>query len=113
MTQYVLNVMQPEGTPPPPEVLDEIMKNLANLNAEMKAAGVWVFTAGLAAPSSATVLRAKDDEVLITDGPYLEGKEYVGGFTIIEAADLDAALDWGRKLAVITRLPIEVRPVFG
>ncbi len=110
MTQYLMSVMQPEGTPPPTDVLDKIMSDLATLNDEMKAAGAWVFTGGLAAPSSATVLRAKGDDVLMTDGPYAEGKEYLGGFTVIEAPDLDAALAWGSRLAVITTLPIEVRP---
>ncbi|NLG76833.1 MAG: hypothetical protein GX535_11380, partial [Xanthomonadaceae bacterium] len=73
-------------------------------------AGAFVFTGGLHPPSTATVLRAKNDEVLITDGPYVEGKEHLGGFYVIRAADLDAALEWGRKLARASTLPIEVRP---
>ncbi len=111
MTQYLLSVMQPfaEGTPPP-DNLDEIMADLDVLNAEMKAAGAWVFAGGLHGPSTATVLRAQGDEVVMTDGPFAEGKEHLGGFTIVEASDLDAALDWGRKLARATTLPIEVRP---
>jgi hypothetical protein len=111
MTKYLLSVMQPfaEGTPPP-DNLDEIMADLDVLNAEMKAAGAWVFAGGLHGPSTATVLRAQGDEVVVTDGPFAEGKEHLGGFTIVEAPDLDAALDWGRKLARATTLPIEVRP---
>ena len=111
MTQYLLSVMQPfaEGTPPPAN-LDEIMANLDALNAEMKAAGAWVFAGGLHGPSTATVLRATGDDVLMTDGPYAEGKEHLGGFTIVDAPDLDAALEWGRRLAQATTLPIEVRP---
>ena len=65
---------------------------------------------GLCAPTTATVLRARGGDVLVTDGPYTEGKEHLGGFTIVEAPDLDAALDWGRKLTRATTLPIEVGP---
>jgi hypothetical protein len=112
MKQYLLTIYQPDGDPPPPEVLDPIMRDINAVNQQMKAAGVWVFAGGLHPPSTATVLRAKDTDVLVTDGPYLEGKEHVGGFTIITAPDLDAALDWGRKLAEAIRLlPIEVRPL--
>jgi hypothetical protein len=86
------------------------MRDVDALIQETKDAGAWVFNGGLHAPSTATVLRLKDGDVLMTDGPYLEGKEYIGGFTIIQAPDLDAALDWGRKLARVITLPIEVRP---
>jgi hypothetical protein len=112
--QYLLSIYQPDGDPPPPEVLEPIMRELDILNTEMKAAGAWVFGAGLHPPSTATVLHATGDEVLMTDGPYLEGKEHIGGFTIINAADLDVALEWGRKLArVLKPLTIEVRPFQG
>jgi hypothetical protein len=112
MKQYLLSVYQPDGDPPPPEVLEPIMRNLDALNREMKAAGVWVFSAGLHPASTATVVRVKDGDVLMTDGPYTEGKEHLGGFTVIRAPDLDAALDWGRRLAqAIGLLPIEVRPL--
>jgi len=81
------------------------------LRDDMKRAGAWVFSGGLHDVSTATVVRVNDGEPLITDGPYAEGKEHLGGFTIIKAADLDGALDWGRKLAtVLTPLAIEVRP---
>lgn len=111
MSQYLLSIYQPDGPPPPPEVLEPIMRDVAALNQEMKDAGVWVFAAGLHEPSTATVLRAKDDDVLMTDGPYVEGKEHLGGFNIIEVPDLDAALEWGRKLArLLAPLAIEVRP---
>lgn len=112
MKQYLLTVYQPPGgTPPSPEVLREVERNLDALNAEMKAAGAWVFNGALNAPGTATVLRLRDGDVLMTDGPYAEGKEYVGGFTIVKAPDLDAALEWGRKLTqAIGLLPIEVRP---
>ena len=71
---------------------------------EMKAAGAWVFAAGSTPPSTATVVRVKDGDVLMTDGPFAEGKEHIGGFSIVKAADLDAALEWGRKLARATTL---------
>jgi hypothetical protein len=111
MRTYLLSIMQPEGEPPPPEVLEPVMAELAALTREMKAADVWVFDAPLHPPSTATVVRARGDEILVTDGPYLEGTEFVGGFTIVRAADLDAALGWAERLARILTLPIEVRPV--
>ena len=110
MKQYLLSVYQPDGTPPPPAVLDKIMEDVYALRQEMKTAGAWVFAAGLHPPSTATVVRIKDGDVLMTDGPYAEGKEHIGGFSIVKAPDLDAALEWGRKLARATTLPIEVRP---
>ena len=110
MTQYLLSIYQPDGGPPPPEVLEPVMRELNALNRDLKAAGAWVFSRGLHAPSTATVVRARGDEVLITDGPYVEGKEHVGGFWIVEAPYLDAALGWARRAARATTLPIEVRP---
>ncbi len=110
--QYLLSIYQPDGEVPAPEVLEPIMRNLTALNEEMRTKGVWVFGVGLHPASTATVLRAKDDDVLITDGPFAEGKEHIGGFTIIKAADLDEALEWGRRLAaVLSPLSIEVRPI--
>ncbi|WP_328402663.1 YciI family protein [Streptomyces sp. NBC_00390] len=111
MQQYLLSIYQPDGEPPAPEVLDPIMRDVEALKAELKEAGAWVFSGGLHAPSTATVLRLKGDEVLTTDGPYVEGKEHLGGFTVIQAPDLDAALEWGRRLARAITLPIEVRPL--
>ncbi|KOV85491.1 YciI family protein [Nocardia sp. NRRL S-836] len=110
--QYLLSIYQPDGDAPPPEVLDPIMRDLAALNEEMRASGAWVFAVGLHPPSTATVLRAEDGDVLMTDGPFTEGKEHIGGFTVIRAADLDEALEWGRRLATVLRpLSVEVRPV--
>jgi hypothetical protein len=111
MTQYLLNVYQPDGAPPPPEILAGIMRDVDAVDQEIKDAGAWVFTARLHLADTATVVRVRDGEVLTTDGPYAEGKEHIGGFTIVEAPDLDAALEWGRKIAKATTLPIEVRPV--
>ncbi|GAA3079922.1 YciI family protein [Pseudonocardia yunnanensis] len=113
MKQYLLSIYQPDGEPPPPEVLEPIMRDLDALNEEMRAEGAWVFAAGLHPASTATVLRARGDDVLITDGPFAEGKEHLGGFTIVRAPDLDAALVWGRKLARVLTLPVEVRPLYG
>jgi hypothetical protein len=111
MKTYLLSVLTPsEGTPPPPERLAAIGQNIDNFHQELKAAGAWVFAGGLDAPSTATVLRLDASEQLMTDGPFAEGKEYVGGFCIVKAADLDAALEWARKCASATTLPIEVRP---
>jgi hypothetical protein len=110
MAQYLLSVFQPDGPIPASEVLEKITKDLDALNQELRAAGAWVFAGGLHPPSTATVVRPQEGEVLITDGPFAEGKEHLGGFTIIDAPDLDAALEWGRKLARATTLPIEVRP---
>jgi hypothetical protein len=110
MKHYLLSVMQPEGTPPSDVDLDRIMRDVRALQDEMRAAGAWVFSGGLAAPSSATVVNVRNGETLTTDGPYVEAKEYLGGLTIIQAEDLDAALEWGRRSAAATTLPIEVRP---
>ncbi|WP_129663963.1 YciI family protein [Phytoactinopolyspora endophytica] len=111
MAQYLLSIYQPDGDVPPPEVLEPIMENVRAVNAEMQASGAWVFAGGLHPPSTATVLQAKGDDVLTTDGPYIEGKEHIGGFTVLQAPDLDVALEWGRKLARAVTLPVEVRPL--
>lgn len=86
------------------------MRRIHALHEEMKNIGALVFTGGLHPPSTATVLREEGSETLITDGPYIETKAHLGGFTVIQAADLDAALEWGRKFARASTLPIEVRP---
>ena len=111
MNRYLLSIYQPDGPAPPPEVLGQVMRDVGAWQQELKAAGAWVFTAGLQPAGSAAVVRPEGDGVLVTDGPYAEGKEHIGGFTIIEAADLDAALEWGRKLTRATTLPTEVRPL--
>jgi hypothetical protein len=111
MTQYLLSIYQPEGEPPPASDLERIMRDVYAVREQMKAAGAWVFAGGLHPPSTSTVVRVENGSVLTTDGPFLEGKEHIGGFCVIKAADLDAALDWGRKLArALSPLSIEVRP---
>jgi hypothetical protein len=114
MTRYALIVHQPDGPPPADLDLAEISSNVRALQQEMQDAGVWVFAGSLHDPSTATVVQVRDGEVLVTDGPYTEGHEHIGGLTVIEVEDLDAALEWGRKSAqVIAGLPIEVRPFNG
>ena len=111
MPQYLLSIYQPDGVVPPPQVLGPIMRNVEALVTEIKDSGAWVFNGALHPPSTATVLRVQQDEVLLTDGPFTEGKEHIGGFVIVESPELDAALEWGRKLArVLEGLSIEVRP---
>ena len=111
MKQYLLSVYPEGGDAPSPEVMEKIFHDVGALNTEIQAAGVWVFAGGLHPASTATVVRLKDDEVLITDGPFAEGKEHIGGFWIIRAPDLDAALGWARKATVACTLPVEVRPM--
>jgi len=111
MKQYMLSIYQPDGDPPPPEVLEPIMRDVNAVNERMKAAGAWLFTGGLHPPETATVLRADGGDVLVTDGPFAEGKEHIGGFWIIQATDLDAALDWARQATMACGLPIELRPM--
>jgi hypothetical protein len=111
MTRYLVTIHHPEGYEPAVAEDEGITRDIDALNDEMVAAGVRVLVGGLYPPSSATSLRAQPDgEVLITDGPYLETKEYVGGLWVLEVADLDEALAWGRKAAVACRVPVEVRP---
>jgi hypothetical protein len=112
MTQYLVAIHHPDDYDPSAE--DEAMvRDIDVLNEEMDAAGVRIFAGGLLPASSAKSLRAQPDgKVLITDGPYLETKEHIGGFWVLEAANLDDALAWGRKAAVACRAPVEVRP-FG
>lgn len=113
MKLYLLSIYQPDGPPPPPEKLSRVMAQLGDIRRELEATESWVFGNGLHPPSTATVLRARGEEVLVTDGPFVEGKEHLGGFMIIKAPDLDAALEWGKRYARATTLPIEVRPFYG
>jgi hypothetical protein len=113
MKQYLLSIYQPDGDPPPADVLAGIMRDVRTVEEELRSAGAWVFSGGLHAPGTAMVVHPRPEEVPMTDGPYVEGKEYIGGLTIIKAANLDEALKWGRKLARATTLPIEVRPFQG
>jgi hypothetical protein len=120
MKRYMLSIYQPDGGAPAPELLGPVMRDVEKLIADAKSAGVWVFNGGLHPPSTATVVRMRDGDLLTTDGPYTEGKEHVGGMMVVKVPDLDAALEWARRLAAAltlripgapaTGLPIEVRP---
>ena len=111
MKQYLLSVCYPAGgTQPPPEVLQRITRDVYAIQKEMQSAGVWVFSGGLHPPGTATVLRQQDGEVVMTDGPFIESKEQIGGITVVRAPHLDSALGWGRKLTRAIGVPIEVRP---
>ncbi len=109
MPKYLVAIHHPDGYDGSLE--DEAMhRDIDALNEEMKAAGVRIFAGGLSAAGSAKSLRTQPNgEVLTIDGPYLETKEHVGGFWLLEAADMDAALAWGRKATVACRAPVEVR----
>jgi hypothetical protein len=110
MPKYLLAMYQPTGATLPPERLEPIMRDLDAVNQELRAAGAWVFAGGLHEPTASTMVRVKDGDVLTTDGPFAEGKEHLGGFTIVDVPDLDAALGWAGKIAQASTLPIEVRP---
>lgn len=112
MKQYLLSVYHPDvsESAPPPADIDQIMADVNAVNDELRAAGAWVFAGGLHPSSTATVLRLTGGEVMVSDGPFLEAKEHIGGIWVIKAADLDEALAWGDKAARACRIPVEVRP---
>ena len=111
MTQYLLAVHSVEGEPmPSEEQMQRAYKDVDALNAEIQSAGVWVFAGGLQPPSSATVVRTQGGQVVTTDGPFAETKEQLGGFWIIEAPDLDAALTWAAEGSEACMTAVEVRP---
>ena len=115
MAQYLLSVWHDEDY-----VVDfsgddaqRLVAQVGAFNEQPMEAGSWVFAGGLHPASSATVVRATGGEVSMTDGPYAESKEQMGGFWVIEAADLDAALDWARRAAAACEGPVELRPLQG
>lgn len=110
MKQYLLSIYQPDGDPPSADVLEKIAGDVQTVQEEMRAAGAWVFSGGLHAATTATVLDPRGEQMPMIDGPYVEGKEHVGGLVIVRAESLDEALAWGRKVARATTLPVEVRP---
>lgn len=116
MTQYLISVMHDRDFDPaqvPPAEQEAMFAAVDVVNAELQASGGWVFAGGLHPPSSATVVRVVDGETILTDGPYAETKEQVGGFWVIEVADLDAALAFAKKATVACGAPLEVRPFQG
>jgi hypothetical protein len=111
MKQYLLSVHLVDGGPgPSPEQMQQTYRAVDAFNAELKAAGAWVFAGGLLPPSTATVVRATGGDVLTTDGPFAETKEQLGGFWVIAAPDMDAALDWAARGSAACAGPVEVRP---
>ena len=112
MQQYMLTVHSVEGSPEPSaEARQKVYRDVDAFNGELRSSGAWVFGGGLHPANTATVVRIhQGGEVLITDGPFAEGKEHVGGFWVIAAPDLDAALEWAAKATRACDAPVEVRP---
>jgi hypothetical protein len=117
MTQYLLSIYQPAGTPPAPEMLEPVMRKVGTMIQELKDRQLWVFNGALHPVETTTVVRQERGELVMTDGPYTEGKEHIGGVMVIKAPDLDAALKWAGRLAEAVcltghdrGLSIEVRP---
>jgi hypothetical protein len=114
MKEYLLAVHSVEGDPtPPPETVQTMFAQVDRVNEELQAAGVWVFAGGLLPPASATVVRVENGRTTMTDGPFAETKEQLGGFWVIRCADLDEALAWAEKCAAACMGPVEVRPFDG
>jgi hypothetical protein len=111
MKQYLLSVQHDGDFPTPePEVMEQMFTAVDAFNQELQASGSWVFAGGLHPKESATTVRYKDGATLVTDGPWSETKEQLGGFWVIRADDLDEALAWAGKATVACRAPVEVRP---
>ena len=116
MAQYLLSVHSgADGAAPPaepmtPEQMQQSQQHMQALEEEMKATGAWLFSGRLTEPDMATVVRVSAGDALTTDGAFVESKEHLAGFYIINADDLDAALGWATKTAAIIGMPIEVRP---
>ncbi|MFA1551381.1 YciI family protein [Actinomadura chokoriensis] len=113
MKLYALNMIQPVGDPPPPEVLAKVMADIADIRRDLELEEAWVFGRGLHGPGASTMVGLRGDEVVATDGPWTEGKEHIGGITIIQVEDLDAALKIAARFVKVTGLPMEVRPFLG
>lgn len=109
MTQYLVAIHHPDTFEPHSES-EQTRSDIADLNRKMQAAKVVVFVGGLAPVRDAKSVRTRSGAPVVTDGPYLETKEHIGGFWVLEVASLDDALEWGRKAAVACRAPVEVRP---
>ena len=116
MTRYLLSVHTGADTRPEEMTGDEVQQGyarVAELEQEMESSGALLFTGRLEAPSAAKVVRASGRRIRMTDGPFLESKEAIGGFYIIEAADDEVALDWASKTSAAISMPIEVRPFWA
>jgi len=113
VAQYLLSVHSVEGEvrdPMTDEEMQQSWKQIQVLNEELRSTGAWVFSGRLHEPDTATVVRISDGEAVTTDGPFVESREHLGGFSIIQAEDLDAALVWASKATAAVGKPIEVRP---
>jgi hypothetical protein len=111
MPLYLLSVCYPAGSQQPePAALEQIMTDVLAVQQDLVARGAWVFGGGLHDVSTATTVVEKDGEAVITDGPFIESKEQIGGIAVIDATDLDEALAWARRYSSATTTPIEVRP---
>ena len=111
MKQYLLSVIHDWDAPAPAEAdMQQAFEAVAAFNDDLQRAGAWVFAGGLTHPSDATVVKADGGNVLTTDGPYLETKEHLGGFWVVQCADLDAALEWAAKGSTACGNIVEVRP---
>ena len=110
MKQYLLAVHLTEEPAPSEEEMQQAYQAVDAFNAELKSAGAWVFAGGLHPPSTATVVRTQGGKVITTDGPFSETKEQLGGFWVVEAADLDEALALAARATVACKAPVEVRP---
>lgn len=114
MAQYLLSVCYAAGAvPPAPDELERIIADVQVVDADMRSSGVWVFSGGLHDAATATVVTSRQGDVALTDGPFVESKEQIGGFSIIDVDNLDAALDWAARLSEATTTPVEVRPFQG
>jgi hypothetical protein len=112
MKTYLISLFSPDGPPPEDLDLSRVMADLEVVNAAIRAAGAWVFAGGLGDQASATTIRKPDAvaDAVLTDGPFAEAKEHLGGFTIVRCDDYDAVLGWAERIAGATGLPVEVRP---
>jgi len=115
MKTYLISLFSPDGPPPADLDLDAVMADLEVVNADIRAAGGWVFAGGLGDPSSATTLRRqrRSADAVVTDGPFVEAKEHLGGLSIVRSDDYDVVLGWAERIAGATGLPVEVRPFQG
>jgi hypothetical protein len=115
MAYYMLSVHSVEGEvgePMTDEQMQQSWRELQVIEQGMKSSGAWVFSGRLHEPDTATVVRVSNGQVLTTDGPFVESKEHLGGFYVIQAEDLDAALGWASKVTAAVMKPIEVWPFF-
>ena len=114
MKTYLITLYSPPGTPPPEVELGRIMAEIEAINDDIRAAGGWVFAGGLGDLDAATTITGgRDGGQLLTDGPFLEAKEHLGGLSIVRAHDYDIALGWAKRIASVTGLPVEIRPFVG